>query len=130
MELVEKELSFEIVGACFDAFNEVGPDKPEKVYCKALKVCFKNRNISFCEQSPCPIRCFGEKVGSFYLDFLVNDKIILELKVGERFLKKDYDQVKAYLSETGKELGILARFSNDGVTFCRILNPKLKLTPN
>lgn len=123
MDLLYPELSYETMGACFDAFNEVGGDKSERTYQKSVRVCLAIRKIPFREQVHCPIRCQTKKVGDFYIDFLIDDKIVLELKVGERFRKKDYDQVKAYLVETRKPLGLLVRFSSDGVTFCRVLRP-------
>jgi len=117
------DLSYDIIGSCFDAYNEVGSDKSEKTYQKAAEICLEKRGRSFKRQVHCPIKFESKNIGDFFLDLLVEDKIVVEFKVGERFRKKDYDQVKAYLQYTKKELGILVRFSDDGVTYCRILKP-------
>ena len=63
-------------------------------------------------------------IGRYFMDFVVEDKIVLELKVGERLYKKDYDQIKYYLFRTGLDLGLLARFGRNGVRVERVLRPE------
>jgi hypothetical protein len=55
VDLLFPELSFKIVEACFDAFNEVGGNKSERTYQKAVKVCLNHKKICFREQVYCPI---------------------------------------------------------------------------
>ena len=45
----------------------------------------------------------------------------MEIKIGARFYKKDIDQIMSYLRQSGKELAILARFNNSGVSYKRLL---------
>ena len=67
---------------------------------------------------------FDEKVvGRYFLDFVIDDKIVIELKVGDRLKKQDFDQIKQYLAKTGLKLGLLARFGKNGVTIHRVLKP-------
>lgn len=66
----------------------------------------------------------GAIVGNYFLDFLIENKIVLELKKGDRFSKKDIEQVYAYLKVTGLKLGIIANFTGKGVKFKRIVNIK------
>ncbi|MCH8330027.1 MAG: GxxExxY protein, partial [Bacteroidetes bacterium] len=54
-------------------------------------------------------------ITTVYLDFLIESKIVLELKQGDRFYKKDIEQVYNYLTATNLQLGILARFTKSGV---------------
>jgi len=56
------------------------------------------------------------------IDFLVEDKILVEIKKGNYFSKKNIEQVYAYLKATGLKLAILANFTSTGVKFRRILN--------
>jgi GxxExxY protein len=120
-EILFPELSYDIVGACFDAFNGVGPEKSERIYQKAVEIGLEKRKRKFQRQVHCPVIFESKTIGYFFLDLLVDDSVVVELKVGERFRRKDYDQVKTYLKLTGKDLGILVRFSDDGVTYSRIL---------
>ena len=59
-----------------------------------------------------------------YLDFLIENKIILELKQGNLFSRKDIEQVYNYLKASNLKLGILARFTKSGVKYKRIINIK------
>lgn len=82
-----------------------------------------NRNsLDFKEQLPIPIKYREAKIGNYYIDFVVANKVVLEIKQGERFLKKHFDQVLAYLKSSGLELGILAGFTSNGIRFKRVLN--------
>jgi len=55
-------------------------------------------------------------------DFLIEDKIILEIKAGNRFSRKNIEQTYSYLKASKLELGILANFTDSEVKFKRILN--------
>lgn len=121
-EVVYKELSYKIVGILFDVYNELGAGHLEKNYQNALVIAFKKNNLKFEEQVFCKLEYSGEKLGHFYLDFLIEDKIVLEIKRHVRFSTGDFDQIKNYLKVTGLRLGILATFSNNSVKYSRILN--------
>lgn len=63
----------------------------------------------------------GIKLGRYFLDFLIENKIILEIKVSPKFYKRDIKQVLGYLNKTRLELGILVSFNRFEVQFKRIL---------
>jgi GxxExxY protein len=80
--------------------------------------------LSYQEQLHVPLTFKDSKIGDYFLDFLVEDKIVVELKKGDRFSIKNIEQVFAYLVAKGLKLGILAQFSTNGLKFKRILNIK------
>ena len=121
--LLYPEITYEIIGAAFDTFNELGPGCQEKHYQKGMVVCFDNRGLAYKQQVHCPLECFGKRVGDYFMDFVVEGKIVVELKIGSRFLKRDFEQIKEYLQKSGLELGLLIRFYEDGVSYKRILKP-------
>ena len=121
---VYKELSYKIVGILYEVYNELGYGFKEICYERAIKKCFIEKGIEFKEQIPFKLSFKGEVVGTFYLDFLVDDKIILELKRGNYFSKKNIEQVNEYLKITGKKLAIIANFTPNGVSYKRIINIK------
>lgn len=121
-DLIEPELSYEIVGLVFDTFNKLGPGLKENVYQKALEQLLKQRSIEFQAQLYCPINFQDNKVGYRYLDFLINEKIIIELKCGDYFAHTHIEQVKEYLKIKNLELAILATFTSQGVRIRRIVN--------
>ena len=66
----------------------------------------------------------GKKIGVYRPDFVVEDKIIIELKVLSSYRYKNIRQVLEYLKETNKKLAILIYFTQDGIRYRRIVNPK------
>ena len=68
------------------------------------------------------IQIGANKKVKYYADFLINDEIILETKVGTHFQKGAFMQLLSYLKTANKSLGILALFSPSGVRFKRIVN--------
>ena len=128
-DLIEPKLCYEIVGALFEVSNELGPGHKEAVLQRAVAKALAYRKISFKEQVPIALTFLGGSVGRYFLDFLVEGKIILEIKSGSRFSPKNFKQVESYLTATRLPLAILAHFHQEGVTFKRIVNFHL-LQPN
>ena len=121
-DLIYPELSYQIVGVLFEVYNQLGPGYPEKYYQKAIAEELKNYNLSFQEQVYSPV-IFSEKIiGTNYLDFLIENKIILEIKKGSRFSKEHIDQILTYLKTKGLKLGIIANFGPKELKFKRIIN--------
>ena len=121
-DLVYPELSYKITGILFEVFNELGPGLQEKSYQKAIALLLNENNLKFKEQVYVPLKFKGEKVGCLYLDFLIEDKIILEIKKGDFFRKTNIKQIYEYLVATDLSLGIIANFTSGGVRTKRILN--------
>ncbi|MFA5175545.1 MAG: GxxExxY protein [Patescibacteria group bacterium] len=121
-EVIYPELSYKIVGIIYKVYNEIGPGYQEKYYQKAVRLEFEQQNIKFKEQLEIPLKYNKTEIGKFYLDFLVENKIILELKVGNKLFVRDYKQIMSYLKTSGLKLGLLVLFSKLGIQYRRILN--------
>ena len=121
-DIVYPELSYLIVGCLYETYNELGGGYQEKHYQRALEKSFANRNINFISQAPYLIKFKEEVIGRYYMDFVIDDKIVLEIKKGDYFVKSNIKQVQNYLQATNKKLGILANFTNNGIKYIRILN--------
>jgi GxxExxY protein len=121
-KLVHKELSCKIVWVMFNVFRQIGAGHPEKVYQKAISNSFLKLGIGFKEQIPCDLICDGLKVGRYYFDFLVEDKIVVEIKRNYRLRDRDYQQIKGYLSALNLDLGLLVLFNYEGASCKRVLN--------
>jgi len=66
---------------------------------------------------------FKEKlVSKYYFDFLIEDKIVLEVKVSKDFYQNDINQILAYLKTNNYRLGILGIFTSEKLNYRRILN--------
>lgn len=121
-DLVYPQLSYQIIGVLFDVYNELGGGHREKYYQKAVAIAFNRCNLIFKEQIFVPLNFKGIRVGNYYLDFLVDNKVVLEIKSGENFVRKNIEQVYSYLKATNLQLGILANFTKTGLRFKRIIN--------
>jgi len=121
-ELYYKDLSYKISGLLFDVYNYLGPKLKEETYCKYLQDLLKENNVDHQYQYYLKLNNNKNFVGKRYLDFLIEDKIVVEMKVGKRFFGKDFAQVKEYLELCDMRLGLLVLFNYDGVKIHRVLN--------
>ncbi|TSC94701.1 MAG: hypothetical protein Athens101428_216 [Candidatus Berkelbacteria bacterium Athens1014_28] len=121
-KVIYKKESYEIVGCCFEVFNQLGPGHKEKTYQRALEVLFNEKNIKHISQFSIPIKINNKQIGRCYFDFLIDGKIVLELKVGDHFHRRDIEQIHSYLKSNNILLGILVNFTSNGAYFRRVLN--------
>jgi GxxExxY protein len=109
--LVHPELSHAIVGAAIEVHRRIGPGQLESVYQRALACELRYRAIEFEAQVPIAMQYRDECVGEFLVDFIVDDKVVLELKAVERFHPAHTAQVLSYLRATKLRLGLLMNFN-------------------
>lgn len=121
-DLVLPELSYQIIGILFDVYNKLRYGFQEKTYQKAIAAASKNAGLQYKEQLYVPLTYADQRIGSYYLDFLIEDNVILEIKRGDRFIKAHIDQVYQYLVAKKLQLGILAYFAPRNLHFKRIAN--------
>lgn len=120
--VIHPELSYKIVGILYDVYNTLGPGYREKYYEKAVAKAFDTENIHYKQQLHVPLLFKGEKIGDDYIDFLVEDTIVVELKRGDIVPRNSIEQVYEYLRAENKKLGIIAQFTSKGVLTKRIVN--------
>lgn len=121
-DLLYPELSYQIIGILFEVYNQLGPGYHEKYYQRAIAKELENNKIPFAQQVFIPLKFRKEVIGRQYLDFLIEEKIVLEIKKGDRFSKRHIEQIFNYLKATGLKLGILANFGSKSLKFKRIIN--------
>lgn len=124
-KIIEKELSFEIIGLLFKIHTKLGGRYQEKYYQRAVSLELNKRKIPFKGQLFVDLDFDGDKIGCYVLDFLIDNRIILELKAVPALHPQDFRQISAYLKARGLELGIIANFRGPKLTYKRILNPDI-----
>jgi len=124
VELIYPELSYKIVGILFQADNQIGYGHRESLYQAAISKLLKDNKINFKEQLKSNIKISGKPVKSYFIDFLIDGKIVLEIKAGDRFNRENIAQVYDYLKANDLRLGIIANFTKRGVKFKRIVYKK------
>tara|TARA_Y100000031_G_scaffold117532_1_gene130476 strand:+ start:316 stop:714 length:399 start_codon:yes stop_codon:yes gene_type:complete len=121
-DLLYPEESYEICGALFDVFKELGAGYREKNYQRAAQIEFEKKGFKVQKEVKVPMSYQGHDIGFYRLDFLINDKIIVELKCTDTTSRSYIDQTVAYLKSLNLQLCILAQFTSKGVKTRRILN--------
>lgn len=101
--LIYPELSYEITGICFSVHNELGRYAREKQYGDVIETKLRERKISFKRE-------LGVGTNGNILDFLIEDKIALELKAKRVLTRDDFRQLQNYLQQAELRLGLLANF--------------------
>jgi GxxExxY protein len=122
--LIYADECYKIIGLVFEVFNKLGSNHKEIFYQKALAESFRNNKIEFKEQLRAKVKYHDKEVGIYIFDFLVFNKIVLELKTKNYFSKSDIEQIYRYLKATNLKLGLIIHFSKDGVKYKRVINIK------
>ena len=116
--MTENQISYQIRGAIFDVYNELGPGLLESVYEEAMVYELKKRGMSIQRQLEVPIIYKGEKLlTDLRLDLLVENSVIVELKSVSDLQDVHYKQLLTYLKLTKKRLGILVNFNTDDIQY-------------
>jgi GxxExxY protein len=90
--------------------NDLGSGHKESVYKNALAKEFKKKNIIYKKEVVLPVKYQDENVGTYRADFVVENKILLEIKAVE-IMPRIYEiQLLHYLKTTGYNLGLLINF--------------------
>lgn len=94
----------------------------EKYYQRAVERKLIQGNIRYSKELKVDLVFEGDKIGKYFLDFLIDESIVLELKAIPELLPSHFKQVRSYLKEKRLELGILANFKGERLIYKRILN--------
>jgi len=113
-KLIHPELSYKITGVLFAVHNELGRFRNEKEYGDAIETHLKKFNIGYEREKKIDIRNT--------VDFLIENKVILEIKVKRLLTKEEYYQIKRYLVALNKKSGLLVNFRDKYIKPKRILN--------
>ncbi|MEE3412567.1 MAG: GxxExxY protein [Bacteroidales bacterium] len=110
------EITFEIRGAIYDVYKELGPGLLESVYEEALCFELEQRGLKVERQLQVPIIYKGNVLKTeLRLDVLVEDKVIVELKSVEEMKKVFAKQLLTYLRLMDKKIGLLVNFNTDNI---------------
>ena len=101
-----------VIGAAIEVHRILGPGLDEALYEAALAVEFRLRGITFTRQVIVGVTYKGEPIGEKRLDFLVDGKLIVELKAIELIAPLHKAQVLTYLKITNHRLGLLINFNS------------------
>lgn len=113
MELLYKDESYKIIGACFEVYKDKGNGFVEPVYQECLEMEFGLQGIPFSAQATLRPSYKGRELKQRYIpDFMCYEQIIVELKAVIQLTDEHRAQVLHYLRATGYRLGLLVNFGH------------------
>ncbi len=119
--LLNKELSYRIVGAAMEVHRELGCGFLEAVYEDALCHEFILSSIPYQRQVEIPIYYKGVRMGKYFADLLVDGTIIVEIKAASGFAERHIAQALHYLAATDLRLAILINFGTQSLQTKRVI---------
>jgi GxxExxY protein len=120
-KILHQELAYQIVGLAMQVHTKLGNGFLEKVYENALMVLLNKAGIDAVQQAPITVLFDGESVGTYYVDILIENKIILELKTVSEISDSHKAQALNYLKATGLNLAMVFNFANPRMEYQRIV---------
>ena len=121
-EILFKEESYKIIGACFEVHKILGHGFKEAVYKDAVEFEFIKLGVPFEREKSYTIMYKDQKLKHFFIaDFVVYSTIILEIKMGNYFGDPYIKQTLNYLKASGLRLGILINFGKPSLEHQRII---------
>ena len=119
--MLHEEVTEQIIGAAFEVHHSLGYGFLESVYQKAMQVELIQRGLTCKLEEPINVKYKGSNVGKFEADLLVNDCVIVELKVAREYQSADEAQLLNELKATGIKVGLLINFGRTKVEFKRFV---------
>ena len=116
-----KDLTYKIIGCLYEVHKELGNVHKEIIYHKALAIELKDKDIPFVEEKSIDVKYKGKRIGVYRPDFIIDDKVILEIKVAPFITKAMQDQVYYYVKGTKYKLVLLANFGTSKVDVKRLI---------
>jgi GxxExxY protein len=113
-KIIYPKLSYQICGICFSTHNQLGRYCREKQYGDVLEKGLRKASLAY--QRELAVGNSGNTV-----DFLIEDKIVLELKAKRLITKEDYYQLQRYLQELNIKLGLLVNFRSQYLKPSRVI---------
>ncbi len=123
--VIYPELSYRINGVLFATHNELGRFCNEKQCCDRIEEWLKKLEIPYKRELRLAESFEGEAPGRNRVDFLIDDKIILEIKAKRFVSREDYFQARRYQTAAQRKLALLANFNQKFLHIKRIVNPSV-----
>ena len=109
--MIHADITGKIIQCFYKIYNELGYGFLEKVYENSLMIEFVAMRLLCVQQAPIKVYYQSQKVGNYFADFLVDNKIIVEVKAGNGDILKQHEmQLSNYLKATNYKVGLILYF--------------------
>jgi len=123
-ELVEKDLTFRVVGCAMMVLNELGNGLREKTYERALCIELRHQGISFQQQHSYPVIYRGEHIDDYIPDLEVENRLIVEAKTVEKIIDAHIGQLLNYLKIARLDAGVILNFKQSRLEWKKVVLQK------
>ena len=121
-EVLYEHESYFIIGLCMDVHNELGKGFSEAVYADALEAELQENGVPYQREMKFHMDYKGKRLKHcYYADFVLDGKIILELKAIQTLTKSHIKQTLNYLAVSKMKLGLLVNFGEDSLVYRRVI---------
>jgi len=124
--IIYPELSYGLTGIFFKVHNALGYYCKESQYCDAIEILLKEESIHYKREFSLKSESNLLKDNSDRVDFLIEDRIVIEVKAKRLMGRDEYNQTQRYLQRLNLKLGILVNFHQRYLVPKRIVNSKFK----
>lgn len=122
-KLLHGRLTEQIIGFCYEAYRQYGSGQKESVYQNALEEKFSAKKILFKREAPITVLSedTGNRLGSHRLDFVIDEKVILEIKAIKFTPAKLEQQLYSYLRNSPYKVGLMINFGSSRLFVRRVI---------
>lgn len=106
----DSDLTFKIIGCAHKVHNALGAGYLEKVYENALRIELHKAGLAVEQQEPVNVYYDGQIVGEYFIDLLVERRVVVEIKAVSKLAPQHEVQLVNYLTATGMTIGLLLNF--------------------
>ena len=119
---MHQEKTYEVIGACFEVYNQLGNGFLEIIYKECLQRELIARRVLLEREKQIEIYYKGKSIGKKYvIDFLIEQEIILEIKAVNEIVDSHVSQTLNYIKGSGKRIGLLVNFGPKRVEYKRLI---------
>lgn len=119
--LIYQDLTKQVIGAAMKVHRDLGPGFVEKIYQRALYLELKNSKIRFEREKRITIAYNRANLGYFDADFVIDGKVIVELKATEYIGDIHLAQLMSYLKAASLKIGLIINFANKSLEWKRVI---------
>ena len=122
--MLHSDLTYRIIQCSYALHNAVGTGFRERVYQNGMSVELRHAGLRASEEVPIALIYRGEDIGDFRADFVVEKRVLVELKSGEAIEPAHFAQTLNYLRVSGLEVGLIINFGPAKVQIKRVVRTR------
>jgi len=120
--LIHKDEAYFVIGLCMEVHNTLGKGFSEAVYAEALEIELTSNGVPYMKEVKYDINYKGKILDKkYFADFVIDNKIILELKAVESIHSRHIKQTLNYLAASNLKLGLIVNFGEDSLSYKRVV---------